>query len=224
MAAQQGGLSAMTATTTEQKPALKATDEELLASVERVCETVDAPAAPTGLVAAELPIKRQTVKRRLDDLAESGDVAALATGQGHIWWLPEGEGGYVDPGALAQTTANIDPHDIPPDLAREIAEKRLPEFQPPETVWERLRAWGTGRADDVIAVIGLGLVLLVLPSTGLLADELATIGIGLGLIDALGVVALSVALLVAVLAGAARAAGALGMAARQRGLLVGDES
>ncbi len=72
-------------------------------------EILAAPAAPTGLVAAELPIKRQTVKRRLDDLAESGRVAALATGQGHIWWLPEGEGGYVDPWALARTPAEIDP-------------------------------------------------------------------------------------------------------------------
>ncbi len=61
------------------------------------------------------------------------------------------------------------------------------------------------------------------PLDGLLADELAAIGIGVGLIDALGVLALSIALLVVVLAGAARTAGVLGMAAHQRGLLGGDE-
>lgn len=122
----------MTERTSREKPALKATDEDLLEAVERVTESLDAPAVPTAQVAAELPIERQTVKRRLDDLAADGRVASLATGQGRIWWLPDGEGGYVDPGVLDRPIGGIDPYDIPPDLAREIAEKRLPESNRPK--------------------------------------------------------------------------------------------
>lgn len=200
----------MTERTSEEKPALKATDEDLLEAIERVTETLDAPAVPTGQVAAELPIERQTVKRRLDDLADEGRVASLATGQGHIWWLPDGEGGYVDPGVLDRSIEEIDPYDIPPGLAREIAEERLPEFQPPETIWERLREWGTGRADDVVALLGVGVILLLLPSTGLLDEQLAAIGIGVGLIDFLGFVVIIGAMLLAVAAGGSRAIGTLG--------------
>ena len=201
------------------KPALKATDEDLLEALERVIETLDAPAVPTGQVAAELPIERQTVKRRLDDLAEDGNVASLATGQGRIWWLPEGEGGYVDPAALEHSVEQIDPYDVPRPLAREIAEKRLPEFQPPETVWERMRAWGTGRADDVVALIGIGVLLLLLPSTEVFSSQLSDIGIGVGPIDLVGFLFVLVALLLAIAAGSSRVVGVLGERATARGYL-----
>lgn len=209
----------MTEHTSEEKPALKATDEDLLEAIELVAETLDAPAVPTGQVAAELPIERQTVKRRLDDLADEGRVASLATGQGHIWWLPDGEGGYVDPGVLDRSIEEIDPYDIPPALAREIAEERLPEFQPPETIWERLQEWGTGRADDVVALLGVGVILLLLPSTGLFAEQLTAIGIGVGLIDALGFMVIISAMLLAIAAGSSRAIGVLGERAAATGYI-----
>lgn len=212
----------MTDHTPEEKPALKATDEDLLEAIERVMETLDAPAVPTGQVAAELPIERQTVKRRLDDLAEEGRVASLATGQGHIWWLPDGEGGYVDPSVLNRSIEEIDPYDIPPSLAQEIAEERLPEFQPPETIWERLQEWGTGRADDVVALLGVGAILLLVPSTGLLDGQLAAIGIGVGLIDFLGFVVIIGAILLAVAAGGSRAIGMLGKRAAATGYIDDD--
>lgn len=191
-------------------PALKATDGDLLEAVERVSGMLDAPAVPTGQVAAELPIERQTAKRRLDDLAEAGRVASLSTGQGRIWWLPEGEGGHVDPAVLDDPVDAIDPHDIPPTLAREIAEKRLPEFQPPETAWERLHEWGDGRADDVVTLIGVGAVFLLLPSTNLLRDQFAAIGIGAGLFDFVGGFLVAGAILLAIAAGCSRLVGAVG--------------
>ncbi|MGM0604038.1 MAG: hypothetical protein ACQETB_00035 [Halobacteriota archaeon] len=207
----------MTSNATEPPPAQKATDEEVLEALEGVTSGLDVPAVPTALVAAELPIARQTVKRRLDDLAEEGLVASLATGQGRIWWLPDGVGGYVDPAAIDRPIEEIDPYEIPPDVAREIAETRLPEFKPPSTVRERLRAWGTGRADDVVALSGLGVLLLVLPSTGLLEASLASIGLGIDLLDLGGLLLLAAALFVAVAAGTARLLAAIGDRAIDRG-------
>lgn len=209
----------MTESVSEDPPALKATDDDLLEAVERVAVALDAPAVPTGQVAAELPIKRQTVKRRLDDLAEEGRVASLATGQGRIWWIPDGEGGYVDPAALDRPIEGIDPHDIPPDLAREIAEKRLPEFQPPETIWERLHEWGNGRADDVVTLLGIGTVFLLVPSFDLLSEQLTTVGIGVGLLDFLGIIIIAAAILLAIVAGCSRAVGAIGEQTVERGYI-----
>lgn len=80
---------------TDDPPAQKVTDEELLAAVGGAMETLGAPAVPTAEVATRLPITRQTVKRRLDDLADAGRVAALPAGQGRIWWLPD-DGGVGD--------------------------------------------------------------------------------------------------------------------------------
>lgn len=204
---------------TDGEPAQKATDEELLATIERVAAALEAPAVPTAQVAAELPIERQTVKRRLDALAEEGRVACLATGQGHIWWLPEGDGGYIDPAHLDHPVEAIDPHDIPPPVAREIAEKRLPEHRPPETAWERLHEWGTGRADDVVALLGAGVVCFLLPEPGPLATELAAPWIEVGVLDLLGLVLVTAATLLAVATGLARALGIVGQRASDRGLL-----
>lgn len=200
----------------EEKPALKATDEDLLEAVELVTETLEVPAVPTGLIAAELPIKRQTVKRRLDDLADEGRVASLATGQGRIWWLPEGTGGYVDPAALEEPLQDIDPYDIPPDVARQIAEERLPEFQPPETIWERFQDWGSGRADDIIALLGIGALLVLLPSTGWLSSQLGEVGIGVGIVDVVGILLIVIALLFAIVAGGLRLIGVVGERATGR--------
>lgn len=209
----------MSNTPAENPPAQKATDEELFAAVERVAVALDAPAVLTAQVAAELPIKRQTVKRRLDDLAEEGRVASLATGQGRIWWLPDGEGGHVDPAALNRPIESINPYDIPPDVAREIAEKRLPEFQPPETIWERLYAWGDGRADDVVALLGVGFVLLLVPAPGVLGAEIAAPWIGVGMLDLIGIVFVGAAMLLAVAAGGTRAVGVLGERAVEHGYI-----
>lgn len=203
-------------------PAQKTTDEELLEAIERVTAMLDAPAVPTAQIAAELPIKRQTAKRRLDDLADEGRVASLSTGQGHIWWLPDGEGGYVDPAALDHPIEAIDPNDVPPEVARDIAEKRLPELQPPETIWERLHEWGTGRADDVVGLFGVSVLFFVLPEPGVLATEPASPWIGLGVLD-LGAFALAtLAMLLAVAAGGARALGAIGGWALERGESTGE--
>ncbi|WP_135830089.1 hypothetical protein [Halorussus halobius] len=205
-------------------PAQKATDEEVLAAVERVSRGLDAPAVPTSQVAAELPIARQTVKRRLDDLADEGRIASLATGQGRIWWLPDGEGGHVDPAALDRPfdVGEVDPHDVPPELAREIATERLPEFGPPETFWERLYDWSDGRADDVVTLVAVALVVLAAPTPGLFEDRLLSLGVGVGLVDLLGLLALAGGALVGVATGLARIAGGLGRRAADRGYVPDD--
>lgn len=199
----------MTEIERDSPPAQKVTDEELLTAVERVSRRLDAPAVPTAQVAADLPIARQSVKRRLDELADAGKVASLATGQGRIWWLPEGEGGHVDPSALSHPIESLNPYDIPTELAREIAEERLPEFQPPTTRWERLYRWGTGQADNVVAIIALAGVLFLLPSPAIFRDQLAAIGFGIGITEFGGLVLLSIGLLLALSAGGARALGFL---------------
>lgn len=209
----------MTDSEPETPPAQKVTDEELLTAVEYVLRMLDAPAVPTAQVAADLPIARQTVKRRLDDLADEGRVASLATGQGQIWWLPDGEGGHVDPSVLNHPVESIDPYDIPTDLAREIAEERLPEFQPPTTRWERLYQWGTGQADNVVALVAVALVLFILPSPGIFRDQLASIGFGIGITEVVGLLTLTIGLLLALVAGGARILGILGEKAVAEGYL-----
>ncbi|NHN46626.1 hypothetical protein G9464_03320 [Halostella sp. JP-L12] len=206
-------------TTAGDPPAQKATDEQLVEAVERVARTLDAPAVPTSQVAAELPIKRQTVKRRLDDLATEGRVASLSTGQGRIWWVSDDGGGHVDPAALDQSVDldALDPHDIPPDVAREIAAERVTGFDPPETFWERLYDWSEGRADDVVTLLALALVVLLLPSPGLFEAQLLALGFGMGLVEFLGVLVLFVAALLGVVAGGARTVGILGQWAAEQG-------
>lgn len=211
-------------TTREDPPAQKATDEQVVEAVERVARTLDAPAVPTSQVAAELPIKRQTVKRRLDDLATEGRVASLSTGQGRIWWVPDEGGGHVDPSALDAPVDldSLDPHDVPPDLAREIAAERVTGFDPPDTFWERLYDWSEGRADDVVALLALALVVLALPTPGLFEAELLALGFGVGLVDFLGLIVLGGAILLSVVTGTARTVGFVGQRAADRGY-VDDE-
>lgn len=205
----------------DEPPAQKATDEDLLAALERVTERLEAPAVPTSEIAAELPIARQTVKRRLDDLAADGRVASLATGQGRIWWLADGEGGHVDSAVLERPVdlESIDPYDIPPDLAEEIAAERVAGFDPPETGWQRLYAWSDGRADDVVTLIAVALVALLVPAPEPFAPRLAAIGIGVGLVDLFGLILLLLGLVVGLLAGLARIGGYLGQRAHERGYL-----
>lgn len=210
--------------TREDPPAQKATDDEVVAAVERVVRTLEAPAVPTSQVAAELPIARQTVKRRLDDLASAGRVASLSTGQGRIWWIPEGEGGHVDPSAMdgPVDVADIDPYDIPPELARDIAAERVPGYDPPTTFWERVYGWSDGRADDVVTVVAIGLVVLALPTPGLFEAELLALGFGMGLVDFLGLLVLTGGVLLGVVAGLARIVGHVGQRAADRGYAPAD--
>lgn len=211
-------------TAREDPPAQKATDEQIVEAVERVARALDAPAVPTAQVAAELPIERQTVKRRLDGLATEGRVASLSTGQGRIWWVPDEGGGHVDPAVLDQSIdpEAIEPHDIPPELARRIAAERVAGYDPPETFWERLYDWSNGRADDVVTLLALALVALALPSTGLFEAQLTALGFGMGLVDFLGVLVLGVAAVFGVVVGAVRSIGFVGQRAADRGLVDGE--
>lgn len=79
-----------------------------------------------------------------------------------------------------------------------------------EVRWERLGDWGSERASDAVNLVTVALVLLVLPGTGQLTDQLSSVGIGLGVVDLVGLFALVVGLLFCVAAGSAQLLGAAG--------------
>lgn len=90
---------------------------------------------------------------------------------------------------------------------------------PRQTIWERLHDWSTGRADDVVDLLAVGILLFLLPELGLLRTELPALSIGLGVLDLGGLVFVSVAILIAIAAGGSRAIGAVGQWAADNGYL-----
>lgn len=64
-------------------------DQEILRGVYRSLSDSADPAATTAEIAEQLPIKREGLGRRLNDLVERGLVERKQVGVSYIWWLPD---------------------------------------------------------------------------------------------------------------------------------------
>ncbi len=174
--------------------AQQVTTAEILATISESVTRTGAPVAATRDIAEQLPIKQQTVRRRLKRLAEHEEIGTLDTGGGRVWWLPEDDesGGEVDTEFLKADSIDydqLDPANVPPSIAMEIAAERLPEYQQP-TFWDRAKKDG-----QLGLTVGGGAVILglsaVLFGWEVLASPVLEIAIALGfLVGAAGVLAM----------------------------------
>lgn len=64
------------------------TDFEILCAVQRALSDGSGPVVTTREVADELPIKREGVGKRLNDLLTDGLLRRKKVGASHVWWLP----------------------------------------------------------------------------------------------------------------------------------------
>lgn len=74
-------------------------DYEVIHAVQRAWQESGDPAVTTSEVAEHVPIKREGLGRRLNDLASLGLVNRKSVGASYIWWVPE----EIQP--VVQTTA-----------------------------------------------------------------------------------------------------------------------
>lgn len=65
------------------------TDFEILCAVQRGLTDGSGPVVTTREVADELPIKREGVGKRLNELLADGLIRRKKVGASHVWWLPE---------------------------------------------------------------------------------------------------------------------------------------
>lgn len=145
-------------------PAQKESDEAIVAAVQRGCDELAIPAVPTKTVSQALSIDTQATYRRLDRLAETGDVGAIEVIEDknvRVWYVPEEKGGVVDTEILEGGVIDfdrIDLADIPLDKAEEIAEM----VQEQSPIWQRLRENGDTTANVGLwpFVIGFGILVI----------------------------------------------------------------
>lgn len=103
--------------------------EELTEVIHQECKLNDAPVVPTKWIAqAEgVPIERQAVLNRLENLHEEGRVGKIEIGgQGKVWWVPEDEAVDVDFSKL--NWENLDIEEIPFEALQEHPEVQEPTF------------------------------------------------------------------------------------------------
>lgn len=90
-------------------------DYEIVRAVEGVRRATGDPAVTTSEVADRLPIKREGLGRRLNDLADRELVTRKRVGASYIWWLPDDVRAVVSPDADADRETPADRADRPVD-------------------------------------------------------------------------------------------------------------
>lgn len=129
-------------------------DDEILTALETGKERINAPALSTSDVAGFVPISRQAVKGRLEDLADEGRVGMHKAGRNRFWWLADdahsaGEfdiddaietGDLSDDKLIHLFSEQIDVEELPANLVDEIIKDYLtPHRIDNETLFEALR-------------------------------------------------------------------------------------
>lgn len=168
-------------------PARKVNPEELKQLVAEKNETV--PAVTRRMMAPEFPdAEPVTVGQNLDDLASSGELCRFNDGDVKLWWYPreDDETGSIPYEEFVDDSidySEIEPEDVPRELAEEIAFEKLPYYDP-GSLWRDI-----ARATHLGFILALGLVILglsgvVAGSLGL-SQSLATSVFQLGIVVAL---------------------------------------
>lgn len=139
-------------------PARKVDQEELKQFLVEKREVV--PAVTTRIVAQEFSeVKPQTVNDNLETLAGNEEICRLNDGDVILWWYPreEDEAGDVPYSELLDDSVDydeIDPKEVPRELAEEIALERLP-FYRPRSLWSKTANFG-----QLGIMVSLGLIIL----------------------------------------------------------------
>lgn len=79
-----------------------------------------------------------------------------------------------------------------------------------ETRWEQFHTWGEKRASEAVKLVTVALLLLITPGANLFIDRLASVGIGLGIVNFIGLLVLAAGLLLCFAAGSAQLLGIMG--------------
>lgn len=131
----------------------RVTDEQILDALSEGMDRMNVPALSTADVADLLPVSRQAVKRRLDDLAAENRVGKNQAGRNRVWWIlgeePAGEqfdldlvvdeGDLSDEKLLELFRNQMDISDLPADIASEFWERRAePANVPDELIFAAL--------------------------------------------------------------------------------------
>ena len=149
-------------------PARKVDPEELKQLVAEKNETV--PAVTRRMMAPKFPnAEPVTVGQNLDDLANGGELCRFNDGDVKLWWYPResGETGSIPYEEFVDDSIDygeIEPGDVPRDLAEEIAFENLPYYDP-GSLWDDI-----ARATHFGFIIALGLIILGL--SGVVAGSL----------------------------------------------------
>lgn len=129
-------------------------DEEILDSLNSGTARTGAPALPTSDVADLLPISRQAVKRRLENLAEEGEVGVHQAGRNRFWWVADEEysggkvvldevveaGDLTDERLINLFREQISPQQLPESFSSQIIQETLsPDDIPDGVLHDKLR-------------------------------------------------------------------------------------
>lgn len=132
----------------------RVSNDEILNALSTGKERANAPALSTSDVADLLPISRQAVKRRLENLAQEGEIGKHKAGRNHIWWISDGGPGpgqfdldeVVDVGDLSDdkliglSSEQIDPEQLPDELVDQFMDAHFtPDRIQNEMLFEALR-------------------------------------------------------------------------------------
>jgi hypothetical protein len=143
---------------TDSHPARKVNLDELKQFL--VEKREDVPAVTTRIVADEFSeVKPGTVHNNLKSLSDDEKICRLNDGDVVLWWYPRecDEAGDVPYNELVEDTVDyseVDPKEVPRDLAEKIATERLP-FYRPQSLWSN-----TANLGQVGIMISLGLIIL----------------------------------------------------------------
>lgn len=129
-------------------------DEEILDALSSGMSRLGTPALSTSDVADFVPISRQAVKRRLENLAEEKEVGVHQAGRNRFWWVATedhrgGElaldsivevGDLTDDRLIELFEEQVDPQNIPESFSTRIIQEHLsPDNLENSIVFEKLR-------------------------------------------------------------------------------------
>lgn len=139
-------------------PARKISHQELKEFLADKREEV--PAVTTRIVATEFSdVQPETVSNNLETLAKRGEICRLNDGNNILWWYPreQDEAGDIPYEDIVDDSIDyeeIQPEEVPRDIAEEIAHERLPYYRP-RSFWTQIAGFS-----QLGIILSLGIVVL----------------------------------------------------------------
>lgn len=132
----------------------------------------DVPALTSRVVAQEFSeVKPKTVKNNLEALADNEEICRFNDGDVLLWWYPRkiDDAGDVPHSEIFDDSidySDINPAEVPQEIAEEIASERIPYYRP-RSFWSETKNIGQMGIMLSLGLIILGVGELVSSSLGL---------------------------------------------------------